>query len=164
MKEYAKSLVQAGLPVRREGAQRKVVPETTSPPQVAPLPPHSVYRQQDSWAARNRRESFTSNNEVQPAVAAPPPPPPVETVPTTEDSAEEYKYTKYRAKREAMLKSHKVRRVTMSICVSEQEHDILSDFCQERGVSVSQYVRDAAFRSMGRPLPSRNLRGRKRKE
>ena len=58
MKAFAKSLVKAGLPVRREG-QQKTAPPPTTPVAEKPLPSYSVYRQHDSWSPSNRKFNTT---------------------------------------------------------------------------------------------------------
>lgn len=154
MKELAKRMIQAKLPVIRQGSVAPA-PKPAPEPQKN-LPTHSVYRQHDSWTVRNRQDDFSPKEpepEVKP-IESPLLPP--EAKPRT--GAEKAEAAKKR--RKSKLQPHKVRNTPVSVNMSLQEYELVREYVDQLDTSVSEWIRGLVFKAMGKTIPTRSRKKR----
>ena len=143
MKELAKHIVRAGLPVKRTKPRSlaEIAAESTQE-SVEDLPQNSVYRTPDSWETRNRLETLTKTVEEEEAKA--------KARGTAKRVEEEPEI--HRGKR---MSPKKRRRSALSVCVSDEEAELLRRYAASKDMGFSEWARGVMFRAMGRKPPAR---------
>lgn len=177
MKDIASKIVRAGLPMRRrprrdrddepaadqqsrgddgEGGGTGDRRRKRSPRRLlemlndAPPSRHSVYAELDSWEPRHRPStekelrSSPGREELEGRTAT-----------VVESPVENVPETIHPGKR---MPAHKKRRAALSICVSDEEAQLLRRHAAKMGVGFSAWARGILFKAMGRKTPARPKR------
>lgn len=148
MKDLAKTLRRSGLPVRRGRPKRRLmdaaVEEKGAGDSGVVEPPAPVFGESlDSWEPRYR-----------PQPTSPPLPKEKEKVPEiqNEKADQDFVAETRTAKR---MKRSKTRNMSLTVSVSEEEHQLLRRHASSLGLGFSAWARATLFRAMGRKPPAR---------
>lgn len=157
MKELARHLVRSRTPVKRPGARKlaDAAENVTEEgkfvrPESESVPHHSVYRTLDSWETRFRPPEDRTHLEPE-ALESPEVGQSERKVASRELEAVEVPEI-HRGKR---MDPRKKRRSALSVCVSDEEAELLRRYAASKGMGFSEWARGLMFRAMGRKPPAR---------